>query len=96
MNGTLGLSRSFGDFEYKCFSKKAVDEQPVISVPEVLEMERRKEDDFILLGCDGVWERYVSSNQKMVNTVKELLDKYKDRRHVLEKLFDNLVAKELK
>ena len=35
-------------------------------------MERSSEDEFILLGCDGVWERHVSNSQKMVVLVREL------------------------
>lgn len=33
VNGTLSLSRSFGDFQYKHFSKRPYEEQTVISLP---------------------------------------------------------------
>jgi len=30
-------------------------EQCVISVPDIIETPRSEEDEFILMGCDGVW-----------------------------------------
>jgi hypothetical protein len=38
VNGTLGLSRSFGDFDYKHFSQRPYEQQAVVSVPEIVEM----------------------------------------------------------
>ena len=55
VNGSLGLSRSFGDFEFKHFSERPYEEQAVVSLPEVVEIERSPDDIFVLLGCDGVW-----------------------------------------
>jgi serine/threonine protein phosphatase PrpC len=55
VNGTLSLSRSFGDFEYKHFSTRPYEEQAVTSLPEITETERSAHDNFIIIGCDGVW-----------------------------------------
>ena len=46
-----------------------------------------------MLACDGVWERYVHNNQKMVELIGGLLSKYGNQKTVIEKLFDQLVAK---
>jgi serine/threonine protein phosphatase PrpC len=96
VNGTLGLSRSFGDYEYKHFSKRPYEQQTVVSVPDILEMERREEDQFLLLACDGVWERYVTSNQKMVSHLRQLREKHGNGKTVMDKLFNDMVAKELR
>lgn len=96
VNGSLGLSRSFGDFEFKHFSERAYEEQAVTSCPEVVEMERSPDDNFVLLGCDGVWERYVSNSQKMVAHIAQLREKHGDKRIVMEKLFGDLVARDMK
>ena len=45
------------------------------------------------MGCDGVWERFVSNSQKMVLNVSQLMGKSGEVKVVLEKLFDQLVAK---
>ena len=52
------MSRSFGDFELKHFSNRPYAEQAVVSVPEIIEMERKPTDQFLLMGCDGIWERF--------------------------------------
>lgn len=38
VNGSLSLSRSFGDFEYKHFSDRSYEEQAVTSLPDVIEL----------------------------------------------------------
>lgn len=55
VNASLALSRSLGDFEFKHFSQRSYEEQAVVSLPEVREIPRQKDDDFIFLGCDGLW-----------------------------------------
>jgi serine/threonine protein phosphatase PrpC len=59
-------------------------------------LDRNLDDNFILLGCDGVWERYVANNQKMVSHIKQLREKHSDKKMVMDKLFTDLVAKDLK
>ena len=48
----------------------------MISVPEITEVARQEGDEFILMGCDGVWEKYVANNQKMVSNLLALLEKH--------------------
>ncbi len=59
-------------------------------------MEKNPDDNFIIIGCDGVWERYVSNSQKMVSHIKQLREKHNDKKTVMDKLFNDLVAKDLK
>lgn len=56
VNGSLNLSRSIGDFEYKSNSKKSYKEQMVIVDPEIKKVERQSSDEFIILACDGIWD----------------------------------------
>jgi serine/threonine protein phosphatase PrpC len=55
VNGGLNLSRSMGDFFYKRDKSLAYDEQLIISKPDVTVVDRSKEDEFIIMGCDGIW-----------------------------------------
>lgn len=59
-------------------------------------MDRSPDDNFVILGCDGVWERYVSNSQKMVSHIKQLREKYNDKKMVMDRLFNDLVAKDVK
>jgi serine/threonine protein phosphatase PrpC len=49
--------------------------------------------DFIIMGCDGIWE--VKSNEDMVNWVqKRLTDEKRELNSILDELLDELVAKD--
>jgi len=55
---TLSVSRSFGD----------IDSKPYIShIPEIFRLKLNKQDKFIVLACDGLWD--VMNNQEVVNFV---------------------------
>lgn len=41
--------------------------------PDVLEFDRSKDDEFIIMGCDGIWEKYVDDSDGLVTLVKDLL-----------------------
>jgi serine/threonine protein phosphatase PrpC len=55
VNGGLNLSRSLGDFFYKSDKNLGFDEQLIISKPDVTVVDRSKQDEFIIMGCDGIW-----------------------------------------
>lgn len=55
VNGGLNLSRSFGDFNYKRVKGKSWDEQPITCKPDITEIVRQRDDEFIIMGCDGIW-----------------------------------------
>lgn len=56
VNGGLNLTRAFGDFDYKQRKDLKYDEQLIICKPDVREIARdSKNDEFIIMGCDGIW-----------------------------------------
>ena len=59
VNGGLNLTRSFGDFDYKRNKSLSYAEQMITCKPDIREVKRQAGDEFIILGCDGIWERYV-------------------------------------
>ena len=57
VNGTLALSRGFGDFKYKTNESLPHDEQAVTCEPDVQVMIRQQhKDKFIVIACDGIWD----------------------------------------
>ena len=56
LNSFLGLSRAFGDFEFKENSSKGPEEQMVIVSPDVISVKVTSETDFLVLASDGIWE----------------------------------------
>jgi serine/threonine protein phosphatase PrpC len=55
VNGGLNLSRSFGDFNYKKNNSLSWAEQMITCKPDVKVIERNGQDEFIIVGCDGIW-----------------------------------------
>lgn len=55
VNGGLNLTRSFGDFDYKQNKSLGYDEQMITCKPDIKQVARETGDEFILLGCDGIW-----------------------------------------
>jgi len=60
VNGNLNLSRALGDLEYKRDKDRGKDQQLISAVPEIKKVTLTKTDKFILMGCDGIWEKYTN------------------------------------
>jgi len=60
LNGTLAVSRAFGDASHKDLS--TIDQvdmwtgQQLIAKPELRSVQVQAEDEFCLLACDGLWD----------------------------------------
>lgn len=61
VNGNLNLSRSIGDLDYKRNPRLTAAEQVITSSPDLVEKPREKNDEFLLIASDGIWDRI--SNQ---------------------------------
>ena len=70
----MNLTRALGDLKYKQKTELKAEEHPITANPDVFEYDMPNDLDFILMGCDGVWER--KSNEEMVEWIyKELAGK---------------------
>lgn len=56
VNGDLALSRALGDFRHKSVPGLPPAKQPVSADPEMRCVMRLRDDHFLLLACDGVWD----------------------------------------
>lgn len=56
VNGNLNLSRALGDLEYKKNFALKPEEQLISAFPDVMDRQIKKEDEFLVMGCDGIWE----------------------------------------
>ena len=75
VNGTLAISRSFGDSAHKPVGS-GVTAQTVMAVPEVMSERISPHDEFVVLATDGVWDRMGS--QEAVNFVRLQLHDHGD------------------
>lgn len=72
--GKLAVSRAFGDFDLKTTSEIDKITGPLVSVePEINIYSLTQSDEFIIVGCDGLFEAY--TNQKLVKLARDKLRK---------------------
>ena len=57
VDGNLNLTRSLGDLKYKNREHLKPEEQAITANPDTYEFELDNNIDFILMGCDGIWEK---------------------------------------
>lgn len=69
LNGQLSVSRALGDWHMK--GLKGSDFCPLSAEPELQETILTEEDEFLILGCDGLWD--VMSSQHAVTIVRKEL-----------------------
>ena len=67
VDGNLNLTRALGDLKYKSKPGLKPEQYPITGNPDTFEYSFTKETDFIIMGCDGVWE--TKSNDQMVEWV---------------------------
>jgi len=99
VNGNLALSRAFGDFFLKehyegtMFNKSYNQlQQPVIALPTVTTIERNPENDqYLLLGCDGVFDVFMTS--QLVQYTTNRFTVYKTVKEVALDLVDTSFAR---
>lgn len=54
--GRLSVSRTFGDTEAKVITKGG-NPKVVVSTPEICSFKLDKSHDFVILGCDGIFDK---------------------------------------
>ena len=96
LNGVLSVSRALGDWDIKLPRGSP---SPLIADPEFRQMVLTEDDEFLIMGCDGIWD--VMSSQHAVSLVRRGLQRHDDpeqcaRDLVVEALhlntFDNLTV----
>ncbi|XP_007256730.3 protein phosphatase, Mg2+/Mn2+ dependent, 1Ab [Astyanax mexicanus] len=91
VNGSLAVSRALGDFDYKCVHGKGPTEQLVSPEPEVYEIEREEDDEFVVLACDGIWD--VMTNEELCDFVRSRLEVTEDLERVCNEIVDTCLYK---
>ncbi|XP_010544943.1 PREDICTED: probable protein phosphatase 2C 49 isoform X1 [Tarenaya hassleriana] len=96
LNGVLSVTRALGDWDMKLPRGKP---SPLIADPEIRQITLTEDDEFLIIGCDGVWD--VMTSQQAISIVRRGLRRHDDptrcaRELVMEalrlKTFDNLTV----
>ncbi|EPY42992.1 protein phosphatase [Angomonas deanei] len=56
VNMSLAVSRALGDVDFKTNKELSWKQQAVTALPDVKVMDFSKDDEFIILACDGIWD----------------------------------------
>ncbi|KAK7303640.1 hypothetical protein RJT34_14551 [Clitoria ternatea] len=73
LNGYLSVTRALGDWDLKLPLGSA---SPLIAEPDVQVVTLTEEDEFLIIGCDGIWD--VISSQDAVSFVRRGLRRHDD------------------
>ena len=96
LNGVLSVTRALGDWDMK---RPQGSTSPLIAEPEFRQITLTEDDEFLIIGCDGIWD--VLSSQQAVSLVRRGLRRHDDPEQcakdlVMEALrlntFDNLTV----
>lgn len=60
LNGQLNVARALGDWHMD--GLKCRDGGPLSSEPEFMTTKLTEEDEFLIIGCDGIWDVFMSQN----------------------------------
>lgn len=72
VDGNLNLTRSLGDLKHKNRTHLKPEEQAITAFPDTYVFEFDDEVDFVLMGCDGIWEK--KSNEEAVEWVYKQIE----------------------
>ncbi|KAI7857112.1 phosphatase 2C-like domain-containing protein [Circinella umbellata] len=90
VNGNLALSRAIGDFEFKQNPQLPPEEQIVTCDPDIIEHTMTKDDEFLILACDGIWD--CMTNQQAVDFVREAIAAKTPLDEICEMMMDHCLA----
>lgn len=75
--GNLNLSRALGDLQYKVNSSLGPEGQIISSSPDIMSCKLSPDDDFIFLGCDGIFD--VCTNKQVTTFVQNHLTEQRNK-----------------
>jgi len=96
VNGSINLSRSLGDLEYKQNKKFPAEEQMITAYPDIRSEKISNESEFLIIGCDGIWD--CMSSQDAVDYIKEQSAKSifkQEKSFKLSKVLDSMFEKNI-
>ncbi|KAG6770689.1 hypothetical protein POTOM_026378 [Populus tomentosa] len=62
LNGLLNVARALGDWHMEGLKGSGSDGGPLSAEPELMTRQLTEEDEFIIIGCDGIWDVFRSQN----------------------------------
>ncbi|XP_039125605.1 probable protein phosphatase 2C 57 isoform X2 [Dioscorea cayenensis subsp. rotundata] len=90
LNGLLNVARAIGDWHMEGL-KDRNGMGPLSAVPEVMQVRLTNEDEFLIIGCDGVWDVFRSQNA--VDFARRKLQEHNDPAICCKELVDEALKR---
>ena len=90
VEGKLNLTRAIGDLGFKQNNKLKFFEQAVIAYPEITKVQITDDIEFVVMGCDGVWD--CVEPQKFCEHISTELKTGKSIPDLISEIFDQIIS----
>ncbi|RZR76178.1 hypothetical protein BHM03_00000806 [Ensete ventricosum] len=90
LNGLLNVARAIGDWHINGM-KDRDGSGPLSAEPEVMKMWLTEDDEFLILGCDGIWDVFLSQNA--VDFARRKLQEHNDPAACCKELVDEALKR---
>lgn len=91
LNGQLNVARALGDWHMEGLKDPDGVAGPLSAEPEVLKMRLTEEDEFLIIGCDGIWDVFRSQNA--VDFARRKLQEHNDPTTCCKELVDEALKR---
>lgn len=91
LNGQLGVTRALGDWHLEGMKEMSERGGPLSAEPELKLMTLTKEDEFLIIGSDGIWE--VFSSQNAVDFARRRLQEHNDEKRCCKEIVQEAIKR---
>ncbi|CAN1182636.1 Probable protein phosphatase 2C 54 [Linum perenne] len=92
LNGQLGVTRALGDWHLEGMKEdKEGESGPLIAEPELKLITLTHDDEFLIIGCDGMWD--VFSSQNAVHFARRRLQQHNDVKQCCREMVEEAIKR---
>eukprot|EP00262_Sarcandra_glabra_P014203 TRINITY_DN4098_c0_g1_i3.p1 TRINITY_DN4098_c0_g1~~TRINITY_DN4098_c0_g1_i3.p1 ORF type:complete len:196 (-),score=21.57 TRINITY_DN4098_c0_g1_i3:212-799(-) len=91
LNGQLGVTRALGDWHIKGLKESGEKRGPLSAEPELKMITLTKEDEFLIIGSDGIWD--VFTNQNAIDFARRRLQEHNDMKNCCKELVEEAIKR---
>uniref|UniRef100_A0A5B7ABS7 protein-serine/threonine phosphatase n=1 Tax=Davidia involucrata TaxID=16924 RepID=A0A5B7ABS7_DAVIN len=89
LNGQLNVARALGDWHLEGLKDRAGG--PLTAEPELMSTRLTEEDEFLIIGCDGIWDVFM--NQNVIDFARQRLQEHDDPAMCSKDLIDEALKR---
>ncbi|XP_052143689.1 probable protein phosphatase 2C 27 [Oryza glaberrima] len=91
LNGQLAVTRALGDWHLEGLKEVGEPGGPLSAEPELKMITLTKEDEFLIIGSDGIWDFF--SNQNAVDFTRKRLQEHNDLRLCCKQIVEEAIRR---